>query len=778
MSNPTIEEYLQPGFDAASLKVAQLRGILLGHGISLSAMAKKAELLQAFDERVKPLGPKLLAAASKIQPSNQGFITVSENGDETTEPKKGRGRSRKVSETIDAPEPPAKKPRGRSRSTNPVTPDIEVKIETVETPAPKKGRGRQKKVKAEDADDEDEGDGYQPVPPTPRSTRSRLSTAATPDTVPSVQSAPSSSRRRSAQPSSSSVTSERVPPEPDVKRSAGKRKSTTMDEVKEESEKEDTPKKKTPRPKTPRRSEDSGFSDFNPFQSGAEDAGEREQRRRKSSVGLSARKPAQPRFSEPARSTTPSSTLRRVGPSREELKTPPKEVRDAMLRQQDLDAAQQYNDAVSDKIAQLSSGQVDLGPAITTVSHVQSPTSLVKRVKAELPSVKAPRSLLPLSALLLLLLSFIANYKNGSASIGYCDPANNVNDITLTRQSELDDARACIDRRTLLDLDTPGAGKAIECDVSALPLVPFLPRPTACTPCPPHAICEDGQITACEPEFLLASHPLSFLSPVVDGLPGIGPRAFPPSCRPDTAKKRLIGGLAKEMESLLAKGRGQVVCAGLGKEDGRKGPGERFGMSETTLRQSYEQRRDPKISKEQFDEIFDAALNDLVEHDDVVESIDTHGVSYYAASRTDLTLGCRAKLEAVDMLEKWKSQLSATALVCALIAYLHSTIKHRKAEKYKAEELVQVVLKRLQDQETLHYADPVTTPHPFVPPAQLRDVVLPHSGSTNSKTRLWQRVVDLVEANANVATREQEVHGEVWKTWQWQGVGERHVTWA
>jgi hypothetical protein len=131
--------------------------------------------------------------------------------------------------------------------------------------------------------------------------------------------------------------------------------------------------------------------------------------------------------------------------------------------------------------------------------------------------------------------------------------------------------------------------------------------------------------------------------------------------------------------------------------------------------------------------------------------------------------------------------------VLATIAWLRSTVLRRKEEKYRAEELVQVVLKRLQDQvswnkpdkswactdeqETLHYADPVTTPNPFIPPAQLRDLVLPPTGSKSSRNRLWEKVNDLIEANSNVATREREVRGEVWKTWEWQGVGERRVTW-
>jgi hypothetical protein len=123
--------------------------------------------------------------------------------------------------------------------------------------------------------------------------------------------------------------------------------------------------------------------------------------------------------------------------------------------------------------------------------------------------------------------------------------------------------------------------------------------------------------------------------------------------------------------------------------------------------------------------------------------------------------------------------------------WLRSTILNHKQEKYRAEELVQVVLKRLQDQvsssfcfeneadnqETLHYADPVTTPNPFIPPAQLRDLVLPPTRSKTARNRLWQKVNDLVEANSNVAVREREVRGELWNTWEWQGVGERRVTW-
>ena len=80
-------------------------------------------------------------------------------------------------------------------------------------------------------------------------------------------------------------------------------------------------------------------------------------------------------------------------------------------------------------------------------------------------------------------------------------------------------------------------------------------------------------------------------------------------------------------------------------------------------------------------------------------------------------MSCRAKLELLSLLSRWKSQLGcklsvtevtvkllkeiASLAVIATILWLRFTILKRKEEKYRAEELVQVVLKRLQDQVSI-----------------------------------------------------------------------------
>ncbi|WVQ76667.1 hypothetical protein IAR50_006341 [Cryptococcus sp. DSM 104548] len=239
-------------------------------------------------------------------------------------------------------------------------------------------------------------------------------------------------------------------------------------------------------------------------------------------------------------------------------------------------------------------------------------------------------------------------------------------------------------------------------------------------------------------------------------------------------------GVFAKLEGALAKHRGDVICEGAGQGSA---DGERFGEEEGTLRERYAGLRRQGVSREEFDQIFEAAIKDLVEHEDLVVSIDVENdITRYAAARTDLTLVCRGKLEAADLLDRWKSQLGSTAAVLALIAYIRSELARRKQDKYRATSLASVALKRIQDQEQLHYTDPVSTPHPFIPRDQLRDLVMPHKGATlgGSKARMWDKVVELVEGNANVTVREQEVKGEIWKTWEWSGVGERpiaHVTW-
>lgn len=266
------------------------------------------------------------------------------------------------------------------------------------------------------------------------------------------------------------------------------------------------------------------------------------------------------------------------------------EHRASILRDRDGYNAEDYNREVEERFD--LDRQVQPQRINAELAHESSSDALVRRVQDAMPIAASPKLAIPASLLMLLLLSLLGNYKSISSSLGYCDPSEHTNDLILNRQLRLDNAYTCVARRAELELDDHEAAKSIVCDVKALPLVPFFPRPTSCTPCPAHAVCEDGALIACEPEYIMSAHPLAFLGPVVDGLPGLGPKAFPPTCRPDTARKRMVGGLAMEMEKELAIGRGHIVCAGLGKDQAKKSDGVKYGITEQALKERFAVRRD------------------------------------------------------------------------------------------------------------------------------------------------------------------------------------------
>lgn len=332
-------------------------------------------------------------------------------------------------------------------------------------------------------------------------------------------------------------------------------------------------------------------------------------------------------------------SLRKLGPSQEDLKSPPMSVRKQMLRERDREneEAEAYNRVIGDKLAGregTSSGayggseeeeeeeeeqveyvqreanedaEVDVPefkedtPDVVVTAHSMPPASpsdssfaLIRRPSVNSLDVRKASTYVPLSAILLPLLLWLSNWKASSSSIGYCDTALPSNAIAVAREIRRSDAAACYDLRAEQKIAGVPADQLVSCDYAALPLIPFLPQPTACAPCPPHAECENGRIVACEPEYLLADSPLAFLEPVLGGLPGVGPMAFPAKCRPDTEKKRYIGEMARELEGFLARARGGVECARQDKGRGKEGEGEGrvYGLKEEDLRGVFEPRRD------------------------------------------------------------------------------------------------------------------------------------------------------------------------------------------
>ncbi|GMK59617.1 hypothetical protein CspeluHIS016_0802230 [Cutaneotrichosporon spelunceum] len=757
MSAPARDIYLAHGFDPASLRVPQLRSILHEHNVRHPSSAKKADLIALFISQVQPRAAAILAQDARVRPSARGIVAVSSTGAEApvtpVTGKRPRARPRKAAMSAaedlkseeDAAEAPAKRTRSR-RSTVDIADE-----QPAPTLAPKK-RGRPSK-KAKETEVDDEGDvkmeDIQEPPSPPPPPKQRRKSAK-----------PEVSARVSREPAAES----RVVPATAPAAVRKPRKSVLPDHQREEHM---TPQRQ--RRSSNLASDSSPFSDYNPFQAGSAEAAEVVRRRRKSSLGLGEGKRRAPRPSEWTATSQPSaSILRKVGPSNEDLRSPAPSAKVAYA--DEVAEADAYNAVVERKFGEVTKKETG-EPEITVTTTTQAAERLEKEKRPKgkaiirrKPQKNRSAPLLSLFGILLFLLA--AHYKIMSASNGFCDNDTTTNSVILSRELPIKAAQDCITQRS----QGWSESGSTECDLQALPLVPFLPRPQKCVQCPVNAQCVGGEVIACDPEYILQPSLLAPLSPLFDGWPMLPSRVFPPKCKPDTARMRQIGQLATQVERFLAQRRGTIECANAA-VDLTVGPGVRYGVSESELLNMFAERRVDTIDREDFDDMFKRAVSDLVTHKELIESIDEYGTSYYTSARSEMSIGCRAKLHALKQLDIWKSQLSSTVVIIALIFAIRNRLEASRTERKQVREYTEMAVRRLQDQEYRHYTDPVQNPTPYMPAAQLRDVILPASLGQGAKQRIWSKVEAKVEENANVLVREREVRGDVWKTWEWNAIG-------
>ena len=76
-------DYLTPGFDPSTLVVPRLRAILVSHNIPYPSSAKKAQLIEIFNQQVVPKSRKILAARSKTKRTSRGITDMPSSQEET-----------------------------------------------------------------------------------------------------------------------------------------------------------------------------------------------------------------------------------------------------------------------------------------------------------------------------------------------------------------------------------------------------------------------------------------------------------------------------------------------------------------------------------------------------------------------------------------------------------------------------------------------------------------------------------------------------------------------
>lgn len=186
------------------------------------------------------------------------------------------------------------------------------------------------------------------------------------------------------------------------------------------------------------------------------------------------------------------------------------------------------------------------------------PSETRRRKTTASPSPFISSSRLVTYVLMMVVSVTVYSYKTKSAALGYCDSGRDTNELIEQRKASWNASEDCVRR---LGNSSSESEETMACDL--LPFFRWL-EPMSCTPCPSHASCTPADVT-CDDSFVLRSHPLAqfpLVCSLSNGLPGLGPIAFPAQCVEDEARKRRIGSIGAVLRHRLAMIRGEKLCSG------------------------------------------------------------------------------------------------------------------------------------------------------------------------------------------------------------------------
>ncbi|PWN47573.1 hypothetical protein IE53DRAFT_243505 [Violaceomyces palustris] len=601
------EAYLDPNFDPNSLKVPQLRSVLLQHDVVLPSSARKPALIQAFQQHVVPKLESLRSQHANIVASSSGIIDMSGGG-------LGLAPSSPPPASPPPPPPPQTTTRRKSTASQPR------KSTASATP---RSRSRTSLAPPPPIHTQADDQRDHQAPPTV--------TRAPPSSSSSSSSKPKSKSRKSAPAGSLSVENPaRSTPylgrstSRDVSLSVHERggnvEEEQLDHLQEEEEKEAS-RKGEGRDMASSSIDvgESSFSNENPFQSGGESSpsskiSSEKRERRKSKLSQQAATASSPsagtiRASKSSGNLTSSNaTAATKGKRRkseyterhipepdlveeEEEEEEGQDLKTSLARSRTMPSLKNYMDpkAMASTPPRVIGQLWQKGKDTLSPSSRKSGPEKRERHASEQEEEEEEESagsngeeedIKPLigkrearrrgketsrryvhqglstsekvwqviwTAVLMGMVAYAVWFSRESREIGFCDTGSETNPLLLERFRVEEEEKK--QRRN--------EGEGEELALTFFSIVPESIRP-GCAPCPRYARCSGGKVVRCASADHVVKASILSQVPV---LPSLLPlKMVAPSCVPDTRKLILANEVANEIQRSLGKWRGDMLC--------------------------------------------------------------------------------------------------------------------------------------------------------------------------------------------------------------------------
>lgn len=781
-------EYLEPGFDPSSLKVAQLRRILTENGVEFQPQAKKSALIGLYDERVKPKIPSLRKNYENLLPSDKGIVKVGTDTKKKRKKRKKQDKRPSSSENVDAGT------TGGESSTNTQGADVQESTpfsDVNEFQQSSQRKARKRKV-ADVAEAKDaEGDLEMDVKPEKGEKKRRRKIGEgdhTPITDKVAQKTPKKSPHKS-------LTIDKF--ESSSSSDSSFNESSILNVSRRDISGHLSVEKSSPR-------NDFSFSkksltpDLTKLKVSPAFEKELKVAYRDSSVPVLARVDEQPGADKVNLSGPADVSITRLESSRSAT---PAFALNETTPEAEADSSEETVKS-SDNNGENSSGEPEPRietPELITEQDVQDSNDRVEIMRETIdrisekvqnlptrPSIKFPSFVKTLAkvlqsvflfALIMVPIIYGLWYREQRVLVGYCGHEIQPKQLFAYESPVLNNLESFLETQ----------------------------RPS-CIPCPDHAICYPYLKIKCKPEYSLRRNKL--------GLYGLIPLSD--TCVKDSKREKLVAEVVKKSLEFLRTKNAQHSCGEC--EDDLKS-----GMTEEELYQIFYESRAPWINDEEFDSLWAQAVADLVQEPEITwrqvsntkffqndttfgifftnditlsrqlpnsgspaidgsgDDTKTDGLQgkeghlseadgtdkkriFRSTSKKYIGLRCKFEREISNTYRRFAPLIWTVTLVGVLIRYLSYRIRKYYKQREEVKQISKKVVAKLkavkrQQQEV-----------GFLSTVQLRDVLLANITDLKRKNLMWQEVVKILENNnTNVKSSLMEIHGEIMKCWEWIG---------
>ncbi|KAL8943440.1 MAG: hypothetical protein Q9216_001078 [Gyalolechia sp. 2 TL-2023] len=158
----------------------------------------------------------------------------------------------------------------------------------------------------------------------------------------------------------------------------------------------------------------------------------------------------------------------------------------------------------------------------------------------------------------------------------------------------------------------------------------------------------------------------------------------------------------------------------------------------------------------------DKATNQIIYYDH------SHRNFLASTSVVRIPLACSVRRSLRLAVARYRIPIAFLMAFAYAIFYARNRINTLRNDTARVPALVSMTLDRLATQAALYNRG--DTPESWISIGQLRDDILRDEFSAKRREKLWKRVRDVVEMNANVRASERELRaGDVSRVWEWIG---------